>query len=134
MEIRKRHEISFSGSEVSLSVLKRLTNGVTDNWRRNRILFYLAGNYIFKVNNRNTRTRHEICSELTIKTPPLPKICQTFYNDETWHSYTLPKEDQKNICITWHSPWVLLALAFFSPEIGKFCCIKKCNSILIHNF
>ena len=27
--------------------------------------FYPAGNYMFKVNNRNTRTRCEICSELT---------------------------------------------------------------------
>ena len=29
----------------------------------------LAGNYMFKVNNRNTRTRCEICSKLTIKKP-----------------------------------------------------------------
>ena len=29
----------------------------------------LAGNYMLKVNNRNTRTRCEICSKLTIKTP-----------------------------------------------------------------
>ena len=29
--------------------------------------------------------------------PPLPKICHISYNDETWHSYTLPKEDPKNI-------------------------------------
>ena len=28
-----------------------------------------AVNYMFKFNNRNTRTRCEICSELTIKTP-----------------------------------------------------------------
>ena len=28
-----------------------------------------AGNYIFKVNNRNTTTRYEIYSKLTIKTP-----------------------------------------------------------------
>ena len=28
-----------------------------------------AGNYMFKVNNRNTRARGEICSKLTIKTP-----------------------------------------------------------------
>ena len=28
-----------------------------------------AGNYMFKVNNRSTRTRCEICSKLTIKTP-----------------------------------------------------------------
>ena len=30
---------------------------------------YPAGNYMFKVNNRNTKTRCEICSKLTIKTP-----------------------------------------------------------------
>ena len=29
---------------------------------------YPAGNYMFKVNNRNTRTGCEICSKLTIKT------------------------------------------------------------------
>ena len=28
-----------------------------------------AGKYLFKVTNRNTRTRREICSKLTIKTP-----------------------------------------------------------------
>ena len=28
-----------------------------------------AGNYMFKVNNRNTKARWEICSKLTIKTP-----------------------------------------------------------------
>ena len=28
-----------------------------------------AGNYMFKVTNRNTRARCEICSKLTIKTP-----------------------------------------------------------------
>ena len=32
------------------------------------ILVYPAGNYLFKVNNRNTRTRFEICSKSTIKT------------------------------------------------------------------
>ena len=30
---------------------------------------YPAGNCMFKVNNRHTRTRSEICSKLTIKTP-----------------------------------------------------------------
>ena len=30
---------------------------------------YPAGNYMLKVNNRNTRTRSEICSKLTIKIP-----------------------------------------------------------------
>ena len=31
--------------------------------------YFLAGIYLLKVNNRNTRTRYEICSKLTIKTP-----------------------------------------------------------------
>ena len=30
---------------------------------------YSAAYYMFKVNNRNTRTRCEICSKLTINTP-----------------------------------------------------------------
>ena len=32
-----------------------------------------ANNYMFKVNNRNTRARFEICSKLTIK---IPDRCQ----------------------------------------------------------
>ena len=32
---------------------------------------YPANNYTFKFNNRNIRTRREICSKLTIKTPVL---------------------------------------------------------------
>ena len=28
-----------------------------------------AGNYIFKVNNKNSKARREICPKLTIKTP-----------------------------------------------------------------
>ena len=35
----------------------------------NQIISDPVGNYIFKVNNRNSRTRCEICSKLTIKTP-----------------------------------------------------------------
>ena len=35
---------------------------------RNSIVTNPAGNYMLKVNNRNTRTRCEICSNLTLKT------------------------------------------------------------------
>ena len=28
-----------------------------------------VGNHMFKANNKNTRTRREICSKLTVKTP-----------------------------------------------------------------
>ena len=34
-----------------------------------------AGNYMFKVNNRNTRARCETCSELTIKAPDRRHWC-----------------------------------------------------------
>ena len=36
---------------------------------RYKILMYPVGNYKLKVNDRNTRTRCEIFSKLTIKTP-----------------------------------------------------------------
>ena len=39
-----------------------------------RIKFCTAGNYLFKVNNRNTKTRYEICSKLTIKTPERSQV------------------------------------------------------------
>ena len=29
--------------------------------------------------------------------PPSQKLSHTFYNDETWHSYSLPKEGSKTI-------------------------------------
>ena len=36
---------------------------------KKQTIHYPAGIYLLKVNNRNTRTRCEICSKLTIKTP-----------------------------------------------------------------
>ena len=36
---------------------------------RKRIVLSPAGNEIFKINNRNSRTKSEIYSKLTIKTP-----------------------------------------------------------------
>ena len=36
-----------------------------------------AGNYMFKVNNRNTGTRCEICPKLTIKTPERRHWCRS---------------------------------------------------------
>ena len=40
-------------------------------------MIILAGNYIFKVNNRSTRTRCEVSSKLTIMTPErCPERCR----------------------------------------------------------
>ena len=48
-----------------LCELNRLVYGGW-HWYKN---FFPAGNYMFKVNNRNIRTRCDICSKLTIKIP-----------------------------------------------------------------
>ena len=56
------------------------------------------------------------------------------YNDKTWHSYTLPKEDQKNIWIMWHVPWVLLRSAFFHQKSASFAISENIDCILVHNF
>ena len=37
-------------------------------------IVYPVGNYMFKDNNRNTRTRCEICSKLTVKTPECSSV------------------------------------------------------------
>ena len=36
-----------------------------------------VGNYMFNVNNRNTKTRCEVCSKLTIKTPERRSWCRS---------------------------------------------------------
>ena len=41
--------------------------------------FYPAGIYMLKDNNRNTRTRCEICSELTIKIPVFLLLTLTYF-------------------------------------------------------
>ena len=70
------------------------------------------------------------------KKVPHPKICHTSCNNETWHNYTLPKEDPKNIWITGHIPWVLLISAFFYWKSANFGISRNTDvdCILIHNF
>ena len=38
----------------------------------------------------------------------------------TLYSYTLPKEDPKDIWITWYTPWVLLTTTFFHRKSANF--------------
>ena len=49
-----------------------------------------VGVYLFKVNNRNTRIRCEICSELTVKTPERHQA-----NSDWVTSYLLPYFHEK---------------------------------------
>ena len=45
--------------------------------------------------------------------------------DETWHSYTLPKKDPKKYMYQVTHPLISTDISIFSPEISKFCYIKK---------
>ena len=76
------------------------------------------------------------CSRMGGKKVPHPKICHTSCNNETWHNYTLPKEDPKNIWITGHIPWVLLTSALFYWKSANFGISRNTDvdCILIHNF
>ena len=68
--------------------------------------------------------------------PPSKNLSYISYNDETWHSYTLPKEDPKNIWITWHTRWVLLISAFFHRRSANFAISRNSDvdCILMRNF
>ena len=60
MKLEKKKHVSFQSMFDNFSTLCM------------KGLFFRSiptGNYMFKISNRNTRTRFEICSDLTIKTP-----------------------------------------------------------------
>ena len=53
---------------------------VNDDYRRVRLSPYPDGIYLFKINQRNTRTGSEICSKLIIKTPERRRLCVSIGN------------------------------------------------------
>ena len=52
------------------------------------------------------------------KVPPPEHLWHISYNDGTWYSYTLPKEDLKIIWIKLHTPWVLPTSAYFHRRLA----------------
>ena len=71
------YPLKSSGNREVFYCLQGVKEGYKGKKWVNRMILYdiatsiqtiPAGNYMFKVNNRNTRTRCEICSKLTIKT------------------------------------------------------------------
>ena len=66
-----RFYISKKIQKFNLSNDSRSNKYPIENWglEKPELITIPAGNYMFKVNNRNTRTRCEICWKLTIKIP-----------------------------------------------------------------
>ena len=56
-----------------------------------------AGNCMFKVNNRNTRTRCEICSKLTIKIPE--RIFPITFNPNATVEFTISLILEAVVCL-----------------------------------
>ena len=61
-------EAKIDASFTTAIIIKSKSGGILV-YVKSSVSFNPAGNYMFKVNNRNTRTRCETCSKLTIKTP-----------------------------------------------------------------
>ena len=75
---------------------------------------YPAGIYLLKVNNRNTRTRYEICSKLAIKTPKRRR-CHRRMNNQIYISQLSTSLisykvifDFKNIVVRLSSKFILI--------------------------
>ena len=65
-----------------------LSSHVPNNIIRQKLkwyTFYPAGNYMFKVNKRNTRTRCEICSKLALRTSERQKNDTMFNKSYPYH-------------------------------------------------
>ena len=69
-------------------------------------------------------------------TPLLPKICHIYPTMMKLGSYISPKEDPKNIWITWYTPWVRLTSVFFRQRSANFAMSGNADidCILIKNF
>ena len=76
-----------------------------------------AGNYMFKVKNRNTRIRCEICSKLTIKTPERRQWCR-------FGVFTVNFE---------HISHLILVFLLLTLSIGK-CRLRVCSGIFQLSF
>ena len=65
-----------------------------------------------------------VCGVGGSKRSPIPKICHTYSTMMKTGSYTLLKEDPKNICHVTH-PMSSADISIFSPEFSKLWYIKK---------
>ena len=121
----------YSGSEKFLS---------EKSWYSNK-------NWLFPIHSKTTAQNHIYFNPThagfygtphtwggKAKRPPFLKYIS--YNDETWYSYTLPKEDLKTIWITWHALLILLTSAYFKRKSASFAILinTDINCILIHTF
>ena len=105
------------GSSLLCVICLKIISSLLKIIFQNNILFQRCFKKIFQRSNHWSNRYWNICSCSWMgwgrggggqKGPPPENLLRIFYNDETWHSYTLPKENSKNIWITWHTLLVLV--------------------------
>ena len=63
------HAVNCASSFQWVAIFSVELSDYFQSLKRSFVKPIIAGNYMLKVNNRDTRTRFEICSKLTIKIP-----------------------------------------------------------------
>ena len=97
VSVKKREQITNLrySPKFLLNTTKMRYTGTTNMWTINGIMlchYHPAGNYMFKVNNGNTRTRCEICSKLTIKIPEWRRAAFSHCELIRWRSLSMQQK------------------------------------------
>ena len=114
----------MSNTSLCYFICERIRTEYESLW-----LFPGYSQYMFKVNNRNTRTRYEICSKITIKTPErrqrhLVFLCCYFWADKCRLGY-------KKTLIRMAELYKFIYIIFPWPLFSKFV---KCENKSTQNF
>ena len=94
-----------------IDIFARVVNGIP------------AANYMFKVDNRNTRTRCQICSKLTMKTPERRQIYKNYQN---FHCFIYSNENLQIWCLLL-SPQVKYGHWKNRARLRRFLCSNRIN-------
>ena len=92
---------------------------------------YPAGNYMFKVNNRNTRTRCEIYSKLALNTPEWHCIFDSF-NDTCREKLVLYSIQYKNLLNYKGGCFWYFSYVFTINQVLLFPLSYRCLKKVIH--
>ena len=52
-----------------VTIFDKIRKEYLGTWKSAKTWKFLMGTFLFKIDNRNTKTRYEVCSKLRIKTP-----------------------------------------------------------------
>ena len=72
---KRKHRLKIGIVKLVVTIFEKIRNEYLGTWKSAKTLKFLMGICLFKVNNRNTKARCEICSKLRLKTPEQHQGC-----------------------------------------------------------